>query len=512
VERERASHGHGAAVPDPRRTPSSGDPPASPDAARDEAPWRLVVYDPEPSRLRRVCAALPGCEVLAVGDPAALVREALGGPCAAAVALDEPGGAVPVLAAVRELKERRCVSVCYGADVHRWAVGVQCRPLLAGAAELLDCACPGFEDELAARVREIRRAADRRAADEAEMRSLLRSLGLVSESPLLLAAFGAVLRAGPLTDLPVLLLGETGTGKELLAHAVHRLDPRRRNGPFVAVNCAAISPGVAESELFGHRRGAYTGAQHERRGLVRAADGGVLFLDEVGELDEALQGKLLRVLQQGRVTAVGDDREVTVDVRVVAATNRDLDEMVRARTFRADLFHRLNVLAVRVPALRERPEDVGPLVRHFVARDAAPGGPRGATAAFVAALRQAELPGNVRQLENLVRRALAGRGDDGRPLDLGDLPAEILRELAERCGPDEAGPAPCAAVAHGGEMDPARVLAANDWSLSRSLEYCEALLMQTALEAAGGNQSRTARLLGITSRSVYNKIRKHHLG
>jgi DNA-binding NtrC family response regulator len=199
---------------------------------------------------------------------------------------------------------------------------------------------------------------------------------------------------------------------------------------------------------------------------------------------------------------------VPVDVRVVAATNRDLEEMVRARTFRADLFHRLNVLTVRIPALRDRPEDVGPLVRHFVARDGAANGPRGVTGAFVAALREAELPGNVRQLENLVRRALAARDGDDRPLDLADLPPEILHELAGR---PAAAPLLSAVAPRGAEMDAARVLAAHGWSLARALEYCEAQLMEAALAASAGNQSRAARLLGITARSVYNKVRKHHL-
>jgi transcriptional regulator with GAF, ATPase, and Fis domain len=318
------------------------------------------------------------------------------------------------------------------------------------------------------------------------------------------------------TDFTVLIEGESGTGKELVARLIHELG-RRRKGPFVAVNCAAISPGVAESELFGHRRGAFTGAQQDRRGLVRAADGGALFLDEVGELDPQLQGKLLRVLQQGRVLAVGDDREVAVDVRVIAATNRDLDEMVRHRTFRADLYHRLNVLTVRIPPLRERPEDVGPLVEHFAARYGGAPHPA-ATEPFIAALRQARLPGNVRQLENLVRRMLAAHEGAG-PLDLPDLPPEILREVAESAfaappspiEAEDAAPDFPALPAGAPGLDPQGVLAAHDWSLARSLAYCEGLLMQAALAASGGNHSRAARMLGITARSVYNKVHKHHL-
>jgi transcriptional regulator with GAF, ATPase, and Fis domain len=471
---------------------------------------RLLVYDRQPARLGRVRNALRQWQVQCVHEPSELLDAVCGcAPCAVAVALEEPGGAVPVLETIAALKQCRCAPVCYAEGAHGWAVGVQCRLVLAGASRLLDSDEPGFEAELAAHLEQVRQAESRLLDEDARLQSVLLSLGVVGQSPLLLAAYRWVMRASPLSDLPALLLGETGTGKELLAHAIHQLDPRRRNGPFVAVNCAAISPGVAESELFGHRRGAYTGAQHDRRGLVRAADGGVLFLDEVGELDESLQGKLLRVLQQGRVLAVGEDREVAVDVRVVAATNRDLEEMVERGTFRADLYHRLHVLPVRVPPLRERPEDVAPLVRHFMHRHAGPCAAREVTDAFLAALRQARLPGNVRQLENLVNGVLAGREDD-RPLDLPDLPPEILAEVAEHSVPPPPPAAPARAAPAG--LNAVHLLAAHGGNLARALEHCEGLLVQAALAAAGGNQSRTARMLGITPRSVYNKIRKHHLG
>jgi transcriptional regulator with PAS, ATPase and Fis domain len=481
-------------------------------SAPDE--WRVRVADPWPARLERVRRALAARGLACEAADGLACAGCAGG--MTVVALDEPGGSAGVLAAVRALRQEGCTVLCYGDGVHGWPVSVQCRPVLAGAAHLLDSADPGFAAELAARVEALRESEAGRHAQEREVRRTMEALGLEGHSPALLATFRWVLRAAVLSDVPALFLGETGTGKELLARAIHRLDPKRRNGPFVAVNCAAISPGVAESELFGHRRGAFTGAQQDRRGLVRAADGGALFLDEVGELDPQLQGKLLRVLQQGRVLAVGDDREVAVDVRVIAATNRDLEEMVRHRTFRADLYHRLNVLTVRIPPLRERPEDVGPLVEHFSARYG--GAHPAATEPFIAALRQARLPGNVRQLENLVRRMLAAHEGAG-PLDLPDLPPEILREVAESAfavppspvEAEDAAPDLPAPPAGAPGLDPEGVLAAHDWSLARSLAYCEALLMQAALEASGGNHSRAARMLGITARSVYNKVHKHHL-
>jgi DNA-binding NtrC family response regulator len=289
------------------------------------------------------------------------------------------------------------------------------------------------------------------------------------------------------------------------------------------VNCAAISAGLAESELFGHRRGAFTGAQQDRKGLVRAAAGGVLFLDEIGDLDPALQGKLLRVLQERRVLALGHDEETPVDVRVIAATHRDLADLVRRQLFRADLLHRLNVLSVRMPALRERPEDVEPLVRHFMALAA--GVPESAAAAsrdFVLALRRLELPGNVRQLENVVRRAMVSwrRGD---PLRLSDLQPELWLELAQLAGPPQVpdaeppdeGERESESAPSGGEatalLDAVGVLEACSWKLGRALDLCEQKIVDAALGISSGNRSRAARLLGISPRSIFNKLRKYQI-
>jgi transcriptional regulator with PAS, ATPase and Fis domain len=293
------------------------------------------------------------------------------------------------------------------------------------------------------------------------------------------------------------------------------LDRKRCQGPFVALNCSAINPNLAESELFGHRRGAFTGAEAGRRGLIRSADGGVLFLDEVGDLDPQLQAKLLRVIQERRVLGVGDDREVDVHVRVVAATNRDLGALVRQGKFREDLFHRLNTLSVHLPPLRQRADDIGPLVEHFINKHRPPDGDRQSLNAgpeFIDALKLLRLPGNARELEHLVARVVGGR-DTAEPLRLLDLPADAWRELAvgeSQAQTDEPS------GAHAASPDElraqlARVLDDNGWSLTRSLEYCERLLLESALLRADGNQTQTAKLLGITARSVYNKVRKHKL-
>ena len=221
-----------------------------------------------------------------------------------------------------------------------------------------------------------------------------------------------ILKISPLSDLPVLINGETGTGKELIARAIHGLDPKRSRGPFVPLNCAALGTSLAESELFGHRKGAFTGASKDRRGLVRSADGGTLFLDEIGDLELGLQGALLRVLQENRVRGVGEDREDRVNVRVVAATNRELPALVEQGRFRMDLFYRLNLLTTTAPTLAERGDDIEVLVRYFVHKY---GGERTLSPApsLLAALKAMSLPGNVRQLENLIRHAVVNAQSDG---------------------------------------------------------------------------------------------------
>jgi len=229
---------------------------------------------------------------------------------------------------------------------------------------------------------------------------------LVGQSRALRQTLNQVAVVAP-TDATVLLLGETGTGKELLARAIHERSARR-DRPFVKVNCAAIPSGLLESELFGHERGAFTGAVSQRIGRFEMANGGTLFLDEIGEIPLDLQSKLLRVLQEQEFERVGGTRTLRVDVRVVAATNRDLAEMVAAGRFRDDLYYRLDVFPIAVPPLRARPEDVEPLVRHFVARFAARIGRRIDVISddVLATLRLHPWPGNVRELENLVHRAV----------------------------------------------------------------------------------------------------------
>jgi transcriptional regulator with GAF, ATPase, and Fis domain len=270
------------------------------------------------------------------------------------------------------------------------------------------------------------------------------------------------------SDVPVLVLGESGTGKELVARAIHANGPRGRR-PFVSENCASVPETLLESTLFGHVRGAFTGASSTRAGLFDIADGGTLFLDEIGEMPLSMQAKLLRVLQDGEVRAVGGERARKVDVRVIGATHRNLASMVAAGTFREDLFYRLNVVTLRVPALRERPDDIPLLVDYFVKKHAAGADVR-VTRAAVAKLAAFPWPGNVRQLENEVRRALV-LGDGA--IDLTELSADVLR----------GGPA----AVRGGGLD-----------LRSRVDALESELVFEALAKTRGNQTRAAQLLGLS--------------
>ena len=288
----------------------------------------------------------------------------------------------------------------------------------------------------------------------------------------------------------VLLQGESGTGKELLARALHDLSPRA-SFPFVAVNCGAIPSELLESELFGHVKGAFTDAQRDKKGLVAEADGGTLFLDEVGELPLALQVKLLRFLQEEEIRPVGDTRTRRVDVRVVAATSRDLDAAVKAGQFRDDLFWRLNVVALRLPPLRDRPEDVEALAARFLARYARlrpelPG--LVFTEGAMTALRGHRWPGNVRELEHVVERAVV----------LAERPEIREEDLPETVR---------VPVAPAAQLRPADGL-----SIKRAIRSVEEQLIRAALERTGGNRTRAAELLELSYRALLYKIKEYGLG
>jgi two-component system nitrogen regulation response regulator GlnG len=422
--------------------------------------------------------------------------------------------------AIRLLKSKGFNVLAYEDQLFSHQIGKRCRALLSGAAVLLDSSTQAFTTELSSALMQGWLAESERCSEEARLKEQMTHFGIVGVSPAMLAVFRWVVRVSPLSDFPVLINGETGTGKELIARALYQLDPKRSKGPFIAANCSAISSGLAESELFGHRKGAFTGADSDRKGLFRSAEGGVLFLDEIGDLDQSLQAKLLRVLQEDRVLGVGFDRDVPVDVRVIAATNKDLEQMVKDGTFREDLYHRLSGLSVKIPPLRDRNQDLQPLTEHFLRKYSAlsPSGTRSISVDFLDALGHVKLSGNVRQLENIVRRALL-TVPGNVPLSLGDLTPAEWEQLSEENISVPAGANGNGSNNHNGHgpevadlhSEFLKILDVHGWNLSKSMDYCERSLLQCALEHTRGNQSQTARLIGITPRSVYNKVHKHKL-
>jgi DNA-binding NtrC family response regulator len=482
----------------------------------------VLVVDPDPERASRIGVAVErlGTSVQLESDPAKAADHLARVPVAVAVvAFDQaPAAGSPELATIRALRSAGHSVIAFAENLRAWEIRARCLPLLAGVECLLDRRQEGFADELASLVRSTFETIAKRSAEERAIRTTMERLGIAAASKSMLDLFRTVLRFSQLSDLPTLITGETGTGKERLARALHQMDPKRSRGPFVPVNCGALTATLAESELFGHRRGAFTGADRDRPGLIRAAQRGILFLDEVGELPEAAQTKLLRVLQEGQVLTVGDDREERVDVRIVAATNCDLAQRVEQGAFRVDLLHRLNVLPLHVPPLRERREDIRPLVDHFVALHAGSMGRSRPTLTpeVGEALEKLEFPGNVRQLENIIRRALVNHTSSSA-LSLGDLPPEVWREVAT----DAHG---CAATPPAGDAPRTvqhleievrspfgRLIDLTDGRLDVSLKFCERVLIALVFERARGNQSEMARLLHITPRSVYNKLRRHQL-
>jgi DNA-binding NtrC family response regulator len=303
---------------------------------------------------------------------------------------------------------------------------------------------------------------------------------IVAESPATRHALDLVRRSA-LVDSSVLIRGESGTGKELLAQALHLGGPRR-DGPFVAINCSAIPETLLESQLFGHRRGSFTDAREDRRGLFLEAERGSLFLDEIGDMPPALQSKLLRVIQEREIHPIGAPAPVPVDVRIVAATHRNLEQLVQDGAFRQDLYYRLNVIEIRVPPLRERPEDLVPLVAHFLRKHGARLGRPGVTVApqAMGAMRRHAWPGNVRELENVIERALVlGRDDVIRPEDL----PESLRARPTT-----------------GDASEVRLLA--------DVERDQIL---RALRRVNGNKAAAARLLGLDRKTLYRRLQQYGL-
>ncbi len=319
---------------------------------------------------------------------------------------------------------------------------------------------------------------------------------LVGRSPAMRELTNRLTRVAQ-SDATVLVQGESGTGKELVARAVHA-HSRRKDKPFVPVNCAAISETLLESELFGHAKGAFTGAVRARRGLVEEAHGGTLFIDEVTETTPAFQSKLLRTLQEGEVRRVGESSSVTVDVRIVAATNRDIELEVREKRFRQDLYYRLNVVTLRVPPLRERLEDVPELAEHFLKRaNARSPNPKRLSEAAVGHLQTYSFPGNVRELENLVEQAAAlAEGEELLPEDFPLRPNAPV----EASGP--VGTAPTASSLDTRSRVP---------TLAEAVEEAERRAIAQALERHGMSLGQVADDLAVSSTTLWRKMKRLNL-
>jgi len=317
--------------------------------------------------------------------------------------------------------------------------------------------------------------------------------GFVGSSPAMQQVYTLIQLVAP-TKTSVLIQGETGTGKELVAHAIHNASPRAE-ALFVSINCAAIPSEILESELFGYSKGAFTGANKERIGKFELADGGTLFLDEITEMDFNIQAKLLRVLQERTIERLGSNRTIAVDVRVIAASNRNPRQAIADQKLREDLFYRLNVFTIEIPPLRKRPEDILPLARYFLEKHAQDFGFAFAGIDDVAAdcLSAYAWPGNVRELENMMERAIVL--SSGKVIGIEHLPADILEDLIP---PQPRSIAPASDAA-----------APDDAALNDQVEQFEKQLIEQALTKTSGNKAKAAQLLKISERSLWYKVKKY---
>jgi transcriptional regulator with PAS, ATPase and Fis domain len=335
-----------------------------------------------------------------------------------------------------------------------------------------------------------------------ELQRTFAELGFISGSSSMLPILRQAQRAASMSDITVLVEGETGTGKEVLAHAIHRLDDRRRSFPFVTIHCSTINEALAESEFFGHAKGAFSGALNGRKGLFQSAQGGTILLDDVNDLPGSLQPKLLDVLQRSIVRSVGSDQEVRINTRIIAACNRPLEPLVQKDRFRPDLYHRLNVVKLRLPPLRERGEDLHALLPEFARRHShIYPGVNSVDPDLVQFLRSQPFRGNVRELEHTVERMLFCKME-GNSLTYADWLAQCSEAGCESEGGD--------LLTH----------AANTvWSdiCERGLKYTDALrqldkkLLETALRSGGQTRRELATRLRTSERTLYYKLRAHKL-
>jgi two-component system NtrC family response regulator len=446
-------------------------------------PFRILVVDDEPAQRELVGGFLRkhGFEVVEAGggkEAVARFKQEAFDLVLTDQRMPDLSG-LEVLEAVRSTSPETAVVIITAYGTIETAVSA----VKAGAADYLTK--PLNLDDLLHRVHRVRER-QRLVAENRELREALaerhRVEGIIGDSGRMQEVLSLVRRVAP-SDATVLIRGESGTGKELIARALHYASPRAA-GPLVKVNCAALAESLLEAELFGHEKGAFTGAVASRKGRFELADGGSIFLDEIGDLPPHLQVKLLRVLQEREFERVGSSRPIKVDVRLLAATHRNLEALVREGRFREDLYYRINVVTIMLPPLRERREDLPPLIEHFLRAFAGKNGKtvRGLTREAREALLRYDYPGNIRELENLMERAVVLTRDD--VIGVEDLPL-ALETPASGSG-EEAG-------------------------LIAAVEGLERRMIREALAKADGTQTRAAELLGISERVLRYKLKKYGL-
>jgi DNA-binding NtrC family response regulator len=408
-----------------------------------------------------------------------------GGPYDAALLdLKMPGlTGIEVLGKIRHVSPETQVVILTG----QASVDTAVQALRLGAFDYLTKPCKWAELEVILnRIAERRDLANKAVALETRLRASEGTPTLIGDGPLMASIRKLIDTVAP-TDATVMILGETGTGKELIARNLHDKS-RRAGGPFIPVNCGALPENLVESELFGHRKGAFTGADTNRKGLFEVANGGTLFLDEVGELDKSVQVKLLRFLECGEIRRVGENDPFRVDVRVLCATNRSLRDMVANDQFREDLFFRLNTFEIALPPLRDRKSDIPALALHLLKRFAPRKHESALTPEVIEALKEHEWPGNVRELANAIERAaiLAGAG----PLCVEHLPSTSMTRKSVVVSASSGMLGPHFAIPEG----------------NPTLRDIEMRYIQIVLEKHNGNKPAASRELGISLKTLYNKI------